>query len=186
MTRTNYILLAVLLTAMTTIVISHDAWAQNSGLGIGAHYSWVRNQDTDESTGMLGAMARLRGDFVGVEGAVDYRNEDLGGDVEMKTWPVTASLMIYPIPVVYGLAGLGWYNSTLDFPDGSLFEDQTDTQLGYHLGAGLELPMATNLRLTGDFRYHFVDYEFDDIPSSIGNVDADAFSLNGGVIIYLK
>ncbi len=186
MTRINYTLLVVLLTEMTTVVVPSDAWAQNAGLGIGAHYSWVRNQETEESTGMLGAMARLRGKFVGVEGAVDYKNEDLGGDVELKSWPVTASLMVYPIPVAYAMAGLGWYNSTLDFPDGSLFEDQTDTQLGYHLGAGVELPMAQSLSLTGDFRYHFVDYEFDDIPSSIGNVDADAFSLNGGVIIYLK
>ncbi len=186
MSRTYSISVVGLLMVACLFGAKSTVAADIGGLGIGAHYSWVRNQDTDENTGMVGAMARLRGNIIGIEGAVDYRNEDLGGDVEMKSWPVTASLMIYPIPVVYALGGLGWYNSTLDFPDGSLFEDQTDTQLGYHLGAGVELPVATNLRLTGDFRYHFVDYEFDDIPSTIGNVDADAFSLNGGVIIYLK
>ncbi len=182
MPRTKYVMLAGLLALLLVDV----AAAQPGGLGLGAHYSWVRNQETDEESGMLGVMARLRGRYIGVEGAVDYRNEDMGGDVELKTWPVTASLMVYPIPVAYAMAGLGWYNSTLDFADESLFEDQTDTQLGYHLGAGLELPVAPNLALTGDFRYHFVDYEFDDIPSSIGNVDADAFSLNGGLLIYLK
>jgi opacity protein-like surface antigen len=135
---------------------------------------------------MLGAMLRLRGGVIGVEGVIDYRNEDIGADTDLKTWPVTASLMIYPIPVIYALGGIGWYNSTIDFPEGSLLEDQTDSQLGYHLGAGVELPVATSLSLTGDFRYHFVDYEFDEIPESIGNVDADALSLNGGVIIYLK
>lgn len=186
MSRINYILLVALLTVIGSLAIPAVAEAQTGGLGLGAHYSWVRNQDTEESSGMFGAMARLRGEVIGLEGAVDYRNEELGGDVELKTWPVTASLMIYPVPVAYALGGLGWYNSTIDFPDGSIFEDQTDTQLGYHLGAGVEVPMAPNFSLTGDFRYHFVDYEFDDIPSTIGNVDADAFSLNGGVIIYIK
>ncbi len=183
MMRNRHILAAGLLTA---IVLTGTAHAQSSGLGIGGHYSWVRNQDTEESSSMLGAMLRLRGTIVGVEGAIDYRKEDLGGDTDLKTWPVTASLMIYPLPVIYALGGLGWYNTTIDFPDASLFEDQTDSQLGYHLGAGVEFPVATTVNLTGDFRYHFVDYEFDEIPESIGKVDADALSLNGGVIIYLK
>jgi len=186
MSRINHILLVGLLTVPITISATYVANAQSAGFGIGAHYSWVRNQESEESTDMFGLMARMRGEVLGVEGAIDYRNEDLGGNVEMKTWPVTVSLMVHPIPIVYGMAGLGWYNSTLDFPDGSLFEDQTDTQLGYHLGAGVELPMSPNVRLTGDFRYHFVDYEFDEIPSSIGNADADALSLSGGIIFYLK
>lgn len=171
---------------LIALVTTGAANAQSSGLGIGGHYSWVRNQDTEESTNMLGAMARLRGEVVGVEGAIDYRNEDIGGGTDLKTWPVTASLMIYPVPVVYALGGIGWYNTTIDFPAGSLFEDQTDSQLGYHVGAGVELPVATTLSLTGDFRYHFVNYEFDEIPESIGNVDADALSLNAGIILYLK
>lgn len=183
MIRNRHTVMVGLVIALATTATVN---AQSSGVGLGAHYSWVRNQETEESTGMLGAMLRLRGEIVGVEGAIDYRNEEIGGDTELKTWPVTASLMIYPIPVIYALGGLGWYNSTIDFPDGSLFEDQTDSQLGYHVGAGLEFPVAPTVSLTGDFRYHFVDYEFDDIPSTIGNVDADAMSLNGGLLIYLK
>ena len=173
----------LLLAGLFSMLIAGTANAQSSGFGIGAHYSWVRNQETEEGTSMIGAMARMRGQVVGVEGAIDYRNDDLGGDVKMKTWPVTASLMIFPIPVVYGLAGLGWYNSTIT---SSLFDDQTDSQLGYHFGAGVEVPVAKTIRLTGDIRYLFVDYEFDDIPSTIGKVDADALSLNGGLIFYLK
>jgi opacity protein-like surface antigen len=177
------------LAGLLTLLAAHTVHAQSpsphSGVGLGAHYSWVRNQETEESANMFGAMVRLRGQVLGVEGAVDYRNEDLGGNVELKSWPVSASLMVFPIPYAYGLAGLGWYNTTLDFPDGSLFEDQTDTQLGYHLGAGVELPVSNSVGLTGDFRYHFVDYEFDEIPDSFGN-KADALSLNGGMIIYLR
>ncbi len=186
MSRSKHILLA----GVFTLVVAGTASAQNmmtpnSGLGIGAHYSWVRDQETEESSDMFGANVRLRGEIVGVEGAIDYRNDELGGDVELKSWPVSASLMIYPIPFAYGLAGLGWYNTTLDFPDGSLFEDQTDTQLGYHLGAGLEVPVASSVGLTGDFRYEFVDYEFDEIPDSFGN-KADALSLRGGIIFCLR
>jgi opacity protein-like surface antigen len=160
------------------------AWG--TGLGLGARYSFVHNRDTDDNANMLGAMARLRGTFLGLEGAVDYRNEDLGNNVELKTWPISASLMLYPIPAIYGLAGVGWYNSTIDFPAGSLYEDDTDTELGYHFGAGLEMPLAPTLKLTGDFRYLFVDYEFDDIPSTIGKVDANSLAITAGLIVYLR
>ena len=174
----------ILLTGILITVLTIPAMAQ--GFGLGGHYSFVRNQDTDEETNMLGVQARLRGRYAGVEGSVDYRNDDLGSDVELKTWPVSASFLIYPVPVVYGLAGLGWYNSTLDFSDESLFEDQTATELGYHLGAGLEAPISPALSLTGDVRWLFIDYEFDDIPSSIGNVNADSFTINAGLLIYLR
>jgi opacity protein-like surface antigen len=159
--------------------------AYSSGLGIGGHYSRVTNMDTDNGSDMFGGMVRLRGGVLGVEGAIDYRKDDLGAGVDLKTWPVTASLMIYPVPVVYGLAGLGWYNSTLDFPPSFGIEDETDTQLGYHVGAGLELPMAPAFALTGDVRWQFVDYDFEDIPGSIGN-DADSWSWNAGFLFYLR
>jgi len=164
-------------------------WAgevNGEGLGLGAHYSHVHNQSTDDNTGMVGAHLRLRGTVLGLEGAVDYRNDELGNDVELKSWPISASLLVYPVPPVYALAGLGWYNTTIDFPDGALFEDDTQTELGYQLGAGVELPLAPTLKLLGDVRWQFIDYEFDDIPSSIGNVDADSYSLNAGFLLYLR
>lgn len=160
--------------------------ADGTGMGLGAHYSRVHNNSTDENTGMLGAHVRLRGALLGLEGAIDYRNDELGGGVELKTWPVSASLLLYPLTPVYALAGLGWYNSTLDFPADSEYDNKTQTELGYHFGAGLEVPLAPSLKLTGDIRWLFVDYEFDDIPSSIGKVDADSYSLNAGFLLYLR
>ena len=180
MTRMN----TILLTGLLIIVLTTPANATE--FGIGGHYSSVLNQETDERTDMLGAQMRLRGRYAGIEGAVGYRNDELGNNVELKSWPVSASLLIYPVPVAYALAGLGWHNSTLDFPDESLIEDATTTELGYHLGAGLEVPMSRTLSLTGDFRYLFIDYEFDEIPSSIGKVDADSFTLNAGLLLYLR
>ncbi|HUU44934.1 MAG TPA: outer membrane beta-barrel protein [Acidobacteriota bacterium] len=159
--------------------------ASGAGLGLGAHYSVIHSQSTDDNSSMLGAQVRLRGAVIGVEGAIDYRNEELGNDIELKSWPVSVSLLVYPIPSIYALAGLAWYNTTLDFPANSAYDDDTQSALGYQFGAGVELPVAPKLKLTGDIRWQFIDYEFDDIPSSIGKVDADSYSLNVGVLLYL-
>jgi opacity protein-like surface antigen len=178
--------------ALATALLAHIATAQAndelptrwSGLGVGGRYAYVTNRGSDESTHMGGGVLRARSEFLGVEGAVDYRNEDLVGDVDMKSWPVSASLLFYPLPPIYALAGLGWYNTTIDFPDDSLFEDETDTELGYHFGLGVEAPIAPTVRLTGDVRWQFVDYEFDEIAESIGDVDADTYTLNAGVLFF--
>lgn len=156
------------------------------GLGLGGRYAYVRNRDTDESTSMGGVLARLRGQHFGLEAAVDYRSEEIGNDVELKSWPVTASILVYPVRHVYGLAGLGWYNTTIDFPDDSSFDNETDSKLGYHVGAGAEVPLAPSVSITGDARWSFIDYDFDEIPSSIGEVGADTFALNAGLLFYLR
>ena len=168
------------------LVLASAGYANGTGLGLGAHFSRVHNQTSESNSNMLGVQARLRGPVIGVEGAIDYRNDDLGGGLELKTWPVTASLLVYPIPAAYALAGFGWYNTTLDFPSGSTFENSTQSALGYHFGAGVELPLAPMFKLMGDVRWQFVDYEFDEIPSSIGNVNADSYSFNAGFLFYLK
>lgn len=168
------------------VVLMSAGYASATGLGVGAHFSRVHNQSSEANTNMLGVQARLRGPVIGVEGAIDYRNEDLGSGYDLKTWPVTASLLVYPIPAAYALAGLGWYNTTLDVPENSLFENSTETALGYHFGAGVELPLAPKFKLMGDVRWQFVDYEFEDIPSSIGKVDADSYSFNAGFLFYLR
>jgi opacity protein-like surface antigen len=152
--------------------------------GIGTRYTYVSNLDNDQTTNMGGLFVRLRSEYIGLEGAVDYRNESLPVNVDLKTWPVTASLMVMPISGVYGLAGLGWYHTTLDFPRTMPFEDRTDSKLGYHAGLGVELPVTSPIRVTSDVRWLFVDYEFEDIPDTIGNVDADSFTMSVGVALY--
>lgn len=164
-------------------------WAvpvNGSGIGLGAHYSLVHNQSSGDNSNMLGVQVRLRNSVIGIEGAIDYRNEDQGNGVALRSWPITASLLVYPISPVYALAGLGWYNTTLDFPSNSPFQNDTQTAFGYHLGAGLEVPVAPTLKLFGDMRWQFVNYEFADIPSSIGKVDADSYSFNAGFLFYLR
>jgi hypothetical protein len=159
------------------------ATTANAGLGIGARYSYVHNNDLEDNSSMVGAMVRLRHMmFCGIEGAIDSRNEELNDGSELRSTPITASVMVFPIPVVYGLAGLGLYRSTLEVAG----EEETDTQLGYHFGAGVEAPLIPLLKLTGDIRYQFVDYEFDEIAESLGKVEANGYAISAGLILYLK
>ena len=187
MTRTAFLIgLFVLPLVAANPAHANGSDGHPSGLGLGGRYSHVTNRDTEEGTHMGGVVARARSEFVGFEGAVDYRKEDLAADVDLKTWPATFSLLLYPIPTIYGLAGVGWYNSTLDFPSESGFEDRTASDFGYHLGAGIEVPVGESVSLTGDFRYHFIDQEFNNAPLEFGKVDEDAFALNAGILFYLR
>jgi hypothetical protein len=156
----------------------------NAGLGIGARYSYVHNNGIEDNSSMFGAMVRLRHmTFFGLEGAIDYRKEEFDNGNELRSTPITASLMIYPIPVAYGLVGIGFYRSTLETTTGA---EATDTKIGYHYGIGAEVPLVPLVKLTGDIRYQFIDYEFEDIAESVGKVEADGYAISAGVIVYLK
>ncbi len=171
-----------ILTFTLLIALSCVASA-DAGLGVGARYSYVHNNDLEDNSSMIGAMVRLRHMmFFGLEGAIDVRKEELNDGSELTSTPITVSAMVYPIPLVYGLAGLGYYRTTLKVGD----EETTDSPIGYHFGAGVEMPIVPLLKVTGDMRYQFLDYEFKDIPGSVGKVDANGYAISAGLILYLK
>lgn len=158
------------------------------GFGLGARYSFMRNIEAHANTNVIGVLGRLRGDLIGVEAAIDYRKDNLGGDVSVKTWPVTASLLIYPFTPIYGLAGFGWYNATVEYPVLGSTKSNTSTQLGYHLGAGLEIPVSPNVSLNGEFRYIFLDYKFaklEDFPNDVSKRKANSFSVSAAILFYI-
>jgi opacity protein-like surface antigen len=171
---------------LSVVVMLWGGSAAASGLGIGARYTFVRSPETHKNTNMLGVLGRLRGGAVGVEAAVDYRKDDMGGGASVKAWPVTATLLVYPFQPIYGLAGLGWYNATLKYPSGMSTVSKTTTRMGYHLGAGIEFPFSSGMSVTGEFRYVFLDYKFEDIPGEIGKRKADAFTLGAAIVFNLK
>ncbi len=177
-------LLSVLSAAPSAGDGRYGAGPPEGRFGLGGHYAFVENRDTNEGVNMYGGMARLRSRFVGVEGSVDYRNEDLGADVDLKTWPIAASLMLFPLEPVYAIAGLGWYNATIDYPSELVAEDRTDTKLGYHVGAGVEVPVVPAFMLTGDLRYQWVDYEFDDLPDVVGEIESTYYTVHLGGLLY--
>ena len=50
--------------------------------------------------------------FLNAEGGITYRQESISNDLEARMWPVTASLWVVPVPMLYAGGGLGWYRTT--------------------------------------------------------------------------
>ncbi len=102
--------------------------------------------------------------FLKAEGGISYRQDDIvGSDTKVRQWPVTASLWVAPIPMVYAGGGLGWYRTTYDFPSASPVADQTTQRIGVHLGGGVLIPFAPKLGLDVSGRYIFMQAEGSDV-----------------------
>ncbi len=173
------------------VLLAISATAEAVGfIGVGPRAGYYRAQDADEGRWMGGACARIKlGPAIGVEASIDYRSEKWAkGALTVRSWPVMATAMIYPLPIVYGLAGFGWYNTTFDY-DQSRFplkkiQDKTDQQVGWHFGGGLELPLGPLTSLTADIRYVFLDYDFSEVPGS-EDLKANFYAITVGILIGL-
>jgi opacity protein-like surface antigen len=162
------------------------AGAACADVGLGAKGSWVTNRQTDNTMGMVGGFVRVGAPMLAVEAGVDYRSEGIENDLNVKTWPVTVGLVLSPIPLVYAVAGVGWYHTTIDFPTQSPFRDETSTAFGYHAGAGLKIPVAPMVSAIADVRYSYVNYKFDEFADALGDFKKGNFvSLNAGLMFSL-
>lgn len=107
--------------------------------------------DAKMSTGLA-----LRSDLTpGLMGeiGISYRSESrFNNQLDVRSWPVTASLYFKPGPVYVG-AGVGWYQTSFAYPDGSPFEDETRQDFGVHAGGGLELPISKAVGVDLNGRY---------------------------------
>ena len=100
----------------------------------------------------------LRGNLlpmIKTELAVAYREESRFNDaLKLKMWPVTGSVYLQPIPMLYAGGGVGWYNITYDYSDAlPLLKDETKQEFGVHLGGGLAVPLAPMVGLDFNGRY---------------------------------
>lgn len=181
--RTHILVIAIMLT-----LISAQAYSQ--GLSLGPVIGYQKSRDADDGKILVGAALRMKlGSALGVEGSVGYREESYSnGAMTVKSWPVMVTGMVYPFPALYGAIGAGWYNSTIDydparFPIGTV-SSETKQRFGYHFGGGLEIPASTNLTLTADIRYVFLDYNFTAVPGSSG-VNSDFYVATVGFLFGL-
>ncbi len=159
------------------------AMPAHAGVGLGARGGVIRNPDDDDNMETWGGHVRFKGGLVGLEVAVDRWTREVG-NTEITMTPVTAGLLLYPIPFAYVGAGAGRYGSTIDSPGFLGLTDDSDAAAGYHVGAGLEIPVLPPLRVTGDVRYMFVDRTFEQLgDSSIS--DSDAVALQVGAMVLL-
>jgi hypothetical protein len=173
-------LLLVILAAV--LMLQSDVMAQ---LYLGPRAGFYKAKDADEGQMYGGLAARLALGGLSLEGAIDYRQEKYeNGLVTMRSWPVQVSALLYPLPIVYGLAGAGWYHTTVDYDQDRLhflaLEDKTTSTLGYHVGAGLQVPL-NNMQLSADIRYVFLNYDLDEIEN-IGETDSDFIAITVGLL----
>jgi len=159
-------LLAILL---STSVSSVNAGEIIPSLGI--------TKSTDDNAGdakFSGGLA-LRGavlPFLKAEVGASYRQDSfLGGDLEIRQWPITGSLWLTPFPVVYAGGGVGYYQTTYKYSGALPFEDSTDQKFGVHLGGGLDIPLAPRLGLDVNGRYIFMEQKQSELPPNEFNPD---------------
>ena len=178
------ILLIVLATASTT-------WAQDgdestSSVLFGPQFGVSKSPDEDANV-IVGAALRLKLlPILGIEGSINYHQEEFAGDaLTVRSWPVQVTGMVYPLPIVYGAMGAGWYMTTLDFdPDNPFLDDDTSNEFGWHFGGGLEIPLGSAAVLAGDLRYVFIDYNFDAVPGS-DEIDSNFYMATAGLLFNL-
>lgn len=121
--------------------------------------------------------------FLEAEGGIGYRQDSFANDdVKVRQWPVTASLWLSPLPMVYAGGGFGWYRTSLDYRDSLPFEDSTSLKTGVHLGGGLDVPIAPRLGLDLNGRYIFMQ-KGDDNAQLPTTFDPDFWTTSLGLAI---
>lgn len=159
-------------------------------ISLGPQLGYQKARDADQGNFMGGAALRFKLiPAIGVEAAINYRQEKFANDaLTVRSWPLMATGLIYPVPIVYGAMGFGWYNTTFDY-DQSKFplqvvDDETKREVGWHFGGGLELPVGSKSKFTADIRYVFLDYKFTQIPGS-GDVNSNFYVITAGFLFGL-
>lgn len=121
---------------------------------------YTKSTDSNAGSGKLYGGVALRAPllpFLSAEGGIAYRDESFSnGDLTVRMWPVTASLWLTPVPMVYAGGGIGWYRTSYDYRSTLPVEDTTTSDIGLHLGGGLAIPLAPTLGLDLNGRYIFM------------------------------
>ena len=122
--------------------------------------------------------------MLAAEIGVGYRKDLLfNGQVESTQWPLTASLWLKPVPMLYAGGGAGWYNTTLHYPNSPLVSSLTTQKFGVHLGGGVSLPVipgVASVDLNG--RYVYLGNQKSDLPPN--NFKADYWTTSLGVAFH--
>ena len=166
-------------------LITPQARAQSVSLG--PQLGFQKAKDADEGKLMGGLALRLKlSQSLAVEGSVNYRQENFSDQgLTVRSWPVMVTGLIYPVPVAYGTIGAGWYNTKFEFTPagGGAGIEETTQEFGWHFGGGVELPLGGRTKLTGDVRYVFLNYNFDQVPGA--QVDRDSYVATVGLLFGL-
>jgi hypothetical protein len=147
---------------------------------------WTKMPDGDGETAISYGLA-LRGGIVPMVDAeigFSYHKSDMfDGQVESTQWPVTASLWVKPMPMLYVGGGLGWYNTTLHYPNTPALASYTSQKTGVHLGGGITLPLVPGVASADlNLRYVYLGEQKSDLPPQ--NFKADYWTTSLGVAFH--
>jgi len=132
----------------------------------------ITNSTSDQSDEikLFGSLA-ARGNIaqaLKAEVGVMYRNESyMNGNLNVRMWPITASLYVTPTPQLYLGGGVGWYNTTLDYDDDTGIDSSTHQDFGFHVGGGVQVPVAEKVSVDLGGRYTFMD----DVETELNDLD---------------
>lgn len=146
---------------------------------LGGRLGYWEGFDADDGGFMIGAFVRTHIlPWLSAEGSLDFHREDYSGGVDVTIVPVLATAMFHPWKfdqwLPYALAGFGFYHVDVDAPG----DDDTDVELGFHIGAGVEWRVTETIFLDSSLRFGFVDGSFGD--------DLDFWNFNVGVAFRLS
>lgn len=174
-----------LIMGLTVLMV---AYVKAQSISLGPQLGYYKAQDADDGSYTGGVALRLKlMSILGVEASINNRQEKYAnGALTVRSWPVMVTGLIYPIPIVYGAMGFGWYSVTFHYDQSRLplFTDETAQKVGWHFGGGLELPISSNFTLIGDFRYVFLNYDFKTIPGS-GDLKSNFTVITAGFLFGL-
>jgi opacity protein-like surface antigen len=177
----------LLIMGLTALMV---AQVDAQSISLGPQVGYYKARDADRGNFMGGAACRFKLiPVLGVEASINYRQEKYANDaLTVRSWPVMVTGLIYPLPIVYGAIGAGWYNTTFDYDQSKVllqtFKDETKQEFGWHFGGGVEVPVSSNFKLTDDIRYVFLNYDFKEIPGS-GTLNSDFYVLTVGLLFGL-
>lgn len=192
-TRTALALSVMLATAGAAYAQS----AASPGGNFGGHVGWVKATAAEEGNFLGGAHAELRLiPWLGVQGSVDYWLADSiglpgGEELKIRSIPITVTGRLYIVGTdqlsLFAAAGAGWYHLMYDFPDDLEdlgFDDQSNNTFGWHIGAGLVVPVSPTVAIYGEARAIFLDpdqaLEEEDLDD-VQDFDYDSTYLAAGV-----
>jgi hypothetical protein len=148
--------------------------------------AWTKTPDASGDAAISYGLA-LRGGLVPMldaEIGFNYRKSDMfDGKVESTQWPLTASLWLKPMPMFYLGGGVGWYNTTLHYPNTPALASYTSQKTGVHLGGGLTLPLVPGVASADlNLRYVYLGTQKSDLPPQ--NFKADYWTTALGVAFH--
>lgn len=167
------------------VVFILSAAVSAQSIAFGPQVGFIKTTKADKATVMPGAALRINLLGLSAEGSIYYKAEEFeNGAIKTTSYPFMLTGMLNILPIIHAEAGIGYYNTKIEYSGiyGGV-KSETKNDVGYHVGAGAELPLG-NLLLTGDVRYVFLNYKLDN-PLKITELKSDFYVIMVGAMFKL-